>query len=823
MKSTIYLLRRVKMPQINRVRIINFSYNNNHRNIVDETFDFFQGENALLSLKNGGGKSVLVQLLLQPIIPKTKLMSRKIEDFFRGKKSPTYVLIEWKLEDQGGYLLTGIGLTNKESQVREQDESNNSTKYFTFTSNYRQSNVFDIENIPLIKRVNEKIYVETFKDAKKLISAKEKNPDFAVELFTDEDKDDYRVHLESFNIFQDEWKSIILKINESEGGVIEIFEKCKTSQQLMNDWILKSIEKVVNKEDRDQKKLEQMLENLVEEMISNEQFIYEKELYQEFLRESDKFLDQLNELTNSIDKENEVEKSIASMYFFLKHEINKMKEDIQHQEEIIENSGHELNQIDLEERSKAYYDELATENRLTESLNDEKITLDSLREKLGGIKYQVLVQEAAREYGNIKRIKVRIEGINEQINKIKFSGDQNEKIKNLEYSLKLAYEKLLTGLKEKESIIDQKLDKINGLFKDYDVQIDEIDKQNSKLQGEKGSVESKIESFEDYENKVRLQLGLNYERNLIGEIEQGYFDECFSLIKEEQFRLNKEKTYNDAEIQRLEEQIKQTKEKINSLREQEKQQTIDDTKLEQKIDDYNHLETSLKPLFERHNLNFNNRFHHQENELFIKNRINQLQRTEMDLALNIQVTKEKIDSLNNGTLHVSKEFRQWLINEDFDFETGENYLRKQSESIKRSLVQQNPVLPYAFLLYDEDIERLKTLDVSCEIHQIVPILSYSDINKAFTVSGSTILFEDKLQLMCLYDNRMIDADNLDGYLAELENELDQTNNQLTHYQEQLEGTREDMQLLKQFTYDKNYLYDLEKQKENLVNKIEETK
>lgn len=811
------------MPQINRVRIINFSYNNNNRNIVDETFDFFQGENALLSLKNGGGKSVLVQLLLQPIIPKTRLMSRRIEDFFRGKKSPTYVLVEWKLEDQGGYLLTGIGLTNKESQVREQDESNNSTKYFTFTSNYRQSNVFDIENIPLIKRVNEKIYVETFKDAKKLISAKEKDPEFAVELFTDEDKDDYRVHLESFNIFQDEWKSIILKINESEGGVIEIFEKCKTSQQLMNDWILKSIEKVVNKEDRDQKKLEQMLENLVEEMISNEQFIYEKELYQEFLRESDKFLDQLNELTNSIDKENEVEKSIASMYFFLKYEINKMKEEIQHQEEIIENSGHELNQIDLEERSKAYYDELATENRLTESLNDEKIKLDSLREKLGGIKYQVLVQEAAREYGNIKRIKVRIEGINEQINKIKFSGDQNEKIKNLEYSLKLAYEKLLTGLKEKESILVQKLDQINGLFKDYDVQIDEIDKQNSKLQGEKGSVESKIESFEDYENKVRLQLGLNYERNLIGEIEQGYFDECFSLIKEEQFRLNEEKTVNDAETQRLEEQIKQTKEKINLLREQEKQQTIDDTKLEQKIDNYNDLETSLKPLFERHNLNFNNRFHHQKNELFIKNRINLLQRTEMDLALNIQVTKEKIDSLNNGTLHVSKEFRQWLINEDFDFETGENYLRKQSESIKRSLVQQNPVLPYAFLLYDEDIERLKTLDVSCEIHQIVPILSYSDINNAFTVSGSTILFEDKLQLMCLYDNRMIDADNLDGYLAELENELDQTNNQLTHYQEQLEGTREDMQLLKQFTYDKNYLYDLEKQKESLMNKIEETK
>ena len=166
------------MPQINRVRIINFSYNNNNRNIVDETFDFMQGENALLNLKNGGGKSVLVQLLLQPVIPKTKLMSRRIEDFFRGKKTPSYILIEWKLEDQGGYLLTGVALANKESQVRDQDEINNSLKYFTFTFHYRSANLFDIENVPLVTRKEDRIYIENFKDARKELTSKEKNHDY---------------------------------------------------------------------------------------------------------------------------------------------------------------------------------------------------------------------------------------------------------------------------------------------------------------------------------------------------------------------------------------------------------------------------------------------------------------------------------------------------------------------------------------------------------------------------------------------------------------------------------------------------------------------
>jgi energy-coupling factor transporter ATP-binding protein EcfA2 len=48
------------MPRINRIRIINFSYNNDSRHILDETFNFHGGENALLNLANGGGKSVLV-------------------------------------------------------------------------------------------------------------------------------------------------------------------------------------------------------------------------------------------------------------------------------------------------------------------------------------------------------------------------------------------------------------------------------------------------------------------------------------------------------------------------------------------------------------------------------------------------------------------------------------------------------------------------------------------------------------------------------------------------------------------------------------------
>ena len=62
------------MPQISKIRIVNFYYNNGHRMIPDELYDITDAEgkhalDTLISLINGGGKSVLVQLMMQPALP----------------------------------------------------------------------------------------------------------------------------------------------------------------------------------------------------------------------------------------------------------------------------------------------------------------------------------------------------------------------------------------------------------------------------------------------------------------------------------------------------------------------------------------------------------------------------------------------------------------------------------------------------------------------------------------------------------------------------------------------------------------------------------
>lgn len=802
------------MPQINRIRIINFSYNNNNRHIVDETFDFYSGENALLNLKNGGGKSVLVQLILQPIIPKAKLMSRRIEDFFKGKKTPSYILIEWKLEDQGGYLLTGIGLTNRQSKVRETDEVNNRLKYFTFTNNYRESNLFDIENIPLVRKESKGIYIEDYNNAKKLISSKEKELNFSIKLFTDEDSYNYKKHLESFNISQDEFKSIVLKINESEGGVIEIFEKCRTSQQLMNDWILKTVEKVVNKDDNDKNKLEEMLENLVEEMINNEQFIHEKEIYEEFLRESKEYLEMLNDLITSLDEEEKKENNLVKMYYYLKNEINKIKDEIENQKRITEESYEELKRIDLEERSKDYYDILDKVNELNIKFDEENKKLNDIKENIKLYKRKEIVQKASREYRHIKKLKVRIASIKEEIEKIKNSNVNKEKIKNLEYSLKIEYEKILDKLNNDLNEIEDKEKELQIKLDEYKKKVNEIDNRNNDLLNRKGKLESKILIFEENEIKIKRELNLNYTRNLLGEIEESFNQKYLSLLEDNIRNLKEKKANNSNEIEKAKERIQSIENEIKILNSNINENTINLAKLNEKINEYKALEENIKNILNKYNINFGRRFNHKENILYLQNEINELQRIERDIDLDIRTINENIISLKNGTLHVSKEFREFLINKDISFETGENYLRKQSIDIRRKLTKENPILPFSFILYEEEIEKLKNLDINLNIHQMVPVLSYSDLNKTCNSDGN-LVYLDKLQFMCLYDDKMIITESIESYLKQLNNELESKKEKHLHYKNELDKAREDLQVLKSFSFDKNYIYDLSTEKDNV--------
>ncbi|MBS5928389.1 MAG: hypothetical protein KIC66_15115, partial [Clostridium sp.] len=86
------------MSNVNNFRVVNLNYNNNTMKIDDETF-YFNGENTMLNLRNGGGKSVLVQMMMAPFVNRKyrDLGDRPFESYF-SSTTPTYILVEWNLE-----------------------------------------------------------------------------------------------------------------------------------------------------------------------------------------------------------------------------------------------------------------------------------------------------------------------------------------------------------------------------------------------------------------------------------------------------------------------------------------------------------------------------------------------------------------------------------------------------------------------------------------------------------------------------------------------------------------------------------------------------
>jgi len=147
------------MPQISKIRIVNFNYNDGNRFIPDELYDLASPDtgkalNTLFNLNNGGGKTVLVQLMMQPVHPKAMAGGRRIEDYFSHTGDHSYILLEWNLDGSKEKLLTGISIAASSSASTEEDKRGNSVKYYTFTTHYDTFSAYSISSLELSSNDN---------------------------------------------------------------------------------------------------------------------------------------------------------------------------------------------------------------------------------------------------------------------------------------------------------------------------------------------------------------------------------------------------------------------------------------------------------------------------------------------------------------------------------------------------------------------------------------------------------------------------------------------------------------------------------------------
>ena len=236
------------MSKINEVRLIHINYNNNAIRISDECFHF-QGESTLLSLRNGGGKSVLVQMMTAPFVHKRyrDAKDRPFDSYFTSNK-PSFILVEWALDQGAGYVLTGLMIRRSQETEAEDGET---LEMIGLISEYREPCLQDIHHLPVVEKGEKEMVLKNFTACRQMFESWKKDSSvkfFYYDMGNAAQTRQYFDKLMEYQIHYKEWESIIKKVNLKESGLSDLFADCKDEKGLVEKWFLDAVENKLNRE-----------------------------------------------------------------------------------------------------------------------------------------------------------------------------------------------------------------------------------------------------------------------------------------------------------------------------------------------------------------------------------------------------------------------------------------------------------------------------------------------------------------------------------------------------------------------------------------------
>lgn len=221
------------MPAISRIRITNLVYENGAKRYGDEVFHF-DSHNGVFLLENGGGKTVLVQAILQAILPHTPLANRRAKDTFALENGPAHLAIEWIVNERPRrYALTAITLFSS----REGIDS------YKYVYEYEAGDENSLAGLP---------FVYQGPDGRLRAASKEEIYDYYQRMsrnymnahFFAKHREYQKYIEENLKIIISEWRSIA-RINSAEGEIEGFFEGCRTTSQLVDQLLIPTVEEAM--------------------------------------------------------------------------------------------------------------------------------------------------------------------------------------------------------------------------------------------------------------------------------------------------------------------------------------------------------------------------------------------------------------------------------------------------------------------------------------------------------------------------------------------------------------------------------------------------
>ncbi len=749
------------MPEINRIRIANVSWE--HRIINDELYDCYDGQNILLNLANGGGKSVLVQMMLQPIRPTCRLHGRPVDDYLSTSVSPTYLLLEWKLDNtpRPKYLLTGIAMC----AIGQTGESARRTKYFTFTNTYIEANPYDIKHFPFIRHEENSVrytaYDKAFEELKQA-----KGDAFALRCFPFDESAAYRAELREYGILPEEW-ALLAEINDKEGGLDELFSSCKTSDSLMNRWILPAVSEELGQGGTD---LIDMTLSVMQSILSKEDILREKELLDDFLEKAGTLRRELSELCDAMDAEEKQAGELSGLYAWLSAQKETAERVLARCRAQKEEREETLRRIDREERSEIVLRRRADRRAKEAGAARAKEALSAAEAEKEETETAEKCMSAARFAAEKRKAEQTIASLNQQITAL-LAGQTDETFRRVAFTLGKRYESFLAQAEADLARLEQALSSGSQALREKEEHQNELKKEIGRETREAGAVGERVEIFRKAEGGLLAQLSLDLRRSLTGELVPAEIEAAkedlqkradgFAAAKK---RLEEADAANRAETDEL------AKERETAGQERETA-AVAVEKRKQEYETFEQAEKAQKERLERNGIEAARLYDRDFCVSFFQQLRDQIDADQEEHRRRTDALVKTRTDCQNGTLHTDRRFGEWLKRAGIAFETGESYLQQRPDEERNACLKKNPLLPFSFVVSRQDLKRLPSPESGETTDRVCPVVTYDEIAAPCAVSEKCAVLSPDLRLLCLYDENGLQKASLEAYQSRLDEQI----------------------------------------------------
>ena len=763
------------MSKINAVRFINLNYNNNAMKINDECMQF-SGKSTLLSLRNGGGKTVLVQMMTAPFVHrgKQKTKDRPFESYFTTAK-PSFILVEWLLDGGAGYVLTGL-MVRKNQEISE--EKTDALEMMAIISEYKEPCMQDIHHLPVVEQNEKTMKLKSYNSCRKLFEDYKKDKKlsfFCYDMSSPAQSRQYFYKLMEYQINYKEWETIIRKVNVKESGLSELFSDCRTEKELVEKWFLEAVESKLNKEENKVKNFQEILEKYAGKYKNIKEQLKRRDAIQKFKEAAEEIQINAEDFLVKEGEKIEQEKVIAAFIARLNVLYEEAEIERERQEEGRKKLQEELEFLKYEQLSCEFHEK--NREKRNHASNREMIDLEkeSLLRKQQKIQKKVHVFLCAKQQEMVNEDKQEWE-IRKEKAAISRTKEENLEPERNRIGGQLSgyYEYRLSDNKEKqEAIKKQKLQIRKDISQQKDI-LNEYREKTKKITESKGSFRSLVRGYDNIEIKYNSNYKENLSRNILGVYEAGMLDIKQEMYDKEQKKSiqenkeQKEKSENTTEeIHRTERVIEEKREKYfqkdSDIKQAEKEKKGYEQELEERKDILKYLELPEEKLFAREEILHKAKIKMQE----LSSRRRTLEKKEDALQ------KEYKLLVSGRVMELPDNLKEEFEKLDVPVVYGMEWLKKNgfTEKKNKEIVSQNPFLPYALILTRQELKKLAERNGETYTSFPIPIIERENLESIKLDRTQSFVKMQDIHFYILFNENLLDEEKMEIMIEQKQKDI----------------------------------------------------